>query len=156
MTPEQAKGALRLLRYALQLRMYGERAPGGNETWKEFDQRCEALLREVDETDARWIPRTWVDVRRGDTVRLPGTEHTAKVAGVSSVLGWHVHPDADPYHPERSIVEWTALNIAFEGETEGRVIDPAKPVEILLTPAEVAAIEALGGWKHRMELKHDA
>jgi hypothetical protein len=37
--------ARRLLEYALHLRMHGERAPGGNETWAEFDQRCEAYLR---------------------------------------------------------------------------------------------------------------
>lgn len=37
--------AVTLLRYALHLRMYGENAPGGNETWAEFDRRAEALLR---------------------------------------------------------------------------------------------------------------
>lgn len=39
--------ALELLRYALHLRMHGENASGGTETWAEFDQRCEALLRRV-------------------------------------------------------------------------------------------------------------
>jgi hypothetical protein len=34
-----------LLEYALHLRMHGERAPGGDETWAEFDQRCEHFLR---------------------------------------------------------------------------------------------------------------
>lgn len=34
-----------LLRYALHLRMHGERAPGGGETWREFDRRCEMFLR---------------------------------------------------------------------------------------------------------------
>jgi hypothetical protein len=34
-----------LLRYALHLRQYGERAPGGNETWAEFDRAAEAFLR---------------------------------------------------------------------------------------------------------------
>jgi hypothetical protein len=37
----------RLLEYALHLRMNGERAPGGNETWAEFDRRCEAYLRHM-------------------------------------------------------------------------------------------------------------
>jgi hypothetical protein len=36
--------ALDLLRYALHLRQHGERAPGGNETWRAFDRRCEAFL----------------------------------------------------------------------------------------------------------------
>jgi hypothetical protein len=42
---ERDSEARRLLEYALHLRMHGERAPGGNETWAEFDQRCEAYLR---------------------------------------------------------------------------------------------------------------
>lgn len=37
--------AVRLLEYALHLRQHGERAPGGNETWAQFDRECEALLR---------------------------------------------------------------------------------------------------------------
>jgi hypothetical protein len=39
--------AVRLLEYALHLRMHGERAPGGNETWREFDVRAEAFLRKT-------------------------------------------------------------------------------------------------------------
>lgn len=39
--------ARELLEYALHLRMYGERAPGGNETWAEFDERCETFLRRL-------------------------------------------------------------------------------------------------------------
>jgi hypothetical protein len=39
--------AILLLEYALHLRQHGERAPGGNETWAEFDRRCEAFLRQV-------------------------------------------------------------------------------------------------------------
>jgi hypothetical protein len=42
---ERDSEARRLLEYALHLRMHGERAPGGNETWAEFDRRCEAYLR---------------------------------------------------------------------------------------------------------------
>lgn len=37
--------AVNLLRYAMHLRMYGENAPGGTETWVEFDRRAEAFLR---------------------------------------------------------------------------------------------------------------
>lgn len=37
--------AVQLLEYALQLRIHGERAPGGNERWAEFDRRCEDFLR---------------------------------------------------------------------------------------------------------------
>jgi hypothetical protein len=34
-----------LLEYALHLRQYGENAPGGSETWAEFDRRAEMMLR---------------------------------------------------------------------------------------------------------------
>lgn len=35
------------LAYALHLRQHGERAPGGDETWAEFDRMAERLLREA-------------------------------------------------------------------------------------------------------------
>lgn len=38
--------AIRLLEYALHLRQHGERAPGGTETWAEFDQCAETFLRQ--------------------------------------------------------------------------------------------------------------
>ena len=37
--------AVRLLEEALHLRMNGERAPGGNETWQDWDRKAEAFLR---------------------------------------------------------------------------------------------------------------
>jgi hypothetical protein len=43
-----ADDAIELLRYALHLRQHGERAPGGNETWRAFDRRAEAFLRAAD------------------------------------------------------------------------------------------------------------
>lgn len=42
--------AVQLLEYALHLYTYGEKAPGGDETWQEFGHRCEAFLRSVDNT----------------------------------------------------------------------------------------------------------
>lgn len=39
--------AVQLLEYGLHLRMHGENAPGGTETWREFDQRTEAFLRQL-------------------------------------------------------------------------------------------------------------
>jgi hypothetical protein len=38
--------AIRLLEYALHLRMYGENAPGGTETWAEWDRMTEGFLRD--------------------------------------------------------------------------------------------------------------
>lgn len=43
--------ALDLLKYVLHLRMHGENAPGGSETWREFDTRCEAYLRKTESVD---------------------------------------------------------------------------------------------------------
>lgn len=40
--------AVRLLKYAFHLRQHGERAPGGNETWAQFDRDAEAYLRSLD------------------------------------------------------------------------------------------------------------
>src|ERR1700733_12680576 len=46
-----AEGAMatarRLLEQALFLRMNGERAPGGNETWAEWDRHAEEFLRSL-------------------------------------------------------------------------------------------------------------
>lgn len=42
---EREAEAAELLEYALNLRVCGERAPGGTETWREFDRRTEAFLR---------------------------------------------------------------------------------------------------------------
>lgn len=42
---EDAKEATRLLNLALHLRMHGENAPGGTETWRQFDRECEHFLR---------------------------------------------------------------------------------------------------------------
>jgi hypothetical protein len=39
--------ATKLLNYALTIRMYGERAPGGDENWREWDMRTEVFLRSL-------------------------------------------------------------------------------------------------------------
>lgn len=39
--------AVKLLEEALHLRMNGERAPGGNETWRDWDLRAETFLRSL-------------------------------------------------------------------------------------------------------------
>lgn len=43
----QNRAMRQLLDYALVLRQHGERAPGGNETWRTFDRQAEALLRSL-------------------------------------------------------------------------------------------------------------
>lgn len=100
-----------------------------------------------------WVPRTWRDVRAGDTIRMVGTEHTATVTGTNAPGGnrWHVHPAADEYHPELSQVEWTEICVRLEGRTDLLSFDPAGPIEILLSQTEVDAIELLG-WENRVNV----
>jgi hypothetical protein len=111
------------------------------------------------EDQPAWILRTWADVRRGDKVRLPGTEYIAgikdrleAVQDDSAGRSWHVVPA--PKHWDDHAVRPGECWVVFLGETEPRNMDPAKPVEILLTPAEVQAIEVIG-WENRVELRHD-
>lgn len=47
--PPDDPEAVRLLKYALHLRMHGECAPGGDETWAQFDREAEAYLRSLPE-----------------------------------------------------------------------------------------------------------
>ena len=42
---EGQREAVKLVEYALHLRQYGERAPGGDETWAQFDRDAERFLR---------------------------------------------------------------------------------------------------------------
>ena len=42
-----AAAAVRLVEEALHLRMHGECAPGGNETWGEWDRKAEVFLRDL-------------------------------------------------------------------------------------------------------------
>jgi hypothetical protein len=41
-----------LLRTAMAIRMYGERAPGGNENWADWDRDAEQFLRSIDQPSA--------------------------------------------------------------------------------------------------------
>jgi hypothetical protein len=101
-----------------------------------------------------WHERTWVDVRTGDTVRLPGTENIAYVRHAVH-QGWHVDPRSSEYRPVA--MEWTAVHVELTaGQQHDATVlgvldmDPAKPILIQLTQSEVDAIELLGGWLDRV------
>lgn len=66
--------AVRLIQYALHLRMHGENAPGGTETWAQFDRDAEAFLRAIEGPDGGYPP-----------VRVP--ENTGKHPGESDETG---------------------------------------------------------------------
>jgi hypothetical protein len=105
----------------------------------------------IDETPG-WVERTWKDVRTGDRVRPPGTDFAAEVQACLH-MPWHVHPNASQYRPNEMPCEWSAVRVTFDDEGgRPRDMNPAAPVEIELAPAEVAAIETLGGWDNRLGL----
>jgi len=121
-----------------------------------------------------WVLRTWADVRRGDVVRMPGQEATAAEVMELTTLSWHVN-DIPPegmtpeeaerfardvqYRPNEHAGEWTARSVtlrplsADDPAARHRIpnVNPAAPVEIRLTQAEVDAIELLGGWAQRVQ-----
>jgi hypothetical protein len=104
--------------------------------------------------ELKWFKRTWLDVRTGDTVKLPGTENTAYVRHAVH-QGWHVDPRSSEYRPVA--MEWTAVHVELTqshwpaSEVLGVLdMDPAKPILIQLTQLEVDAIELLGGWLNRV------
>lgn len=127
-----------------------------------------------------WVPRTWVDVRVGDVVRMPGQEATAAEVMELVTLGWHVN-DIPPaqlpyesdhdyaervkafnkdvqYRPNEHAGQWTARPVtlrplvAADPATRHRIpnVNPGAPVEIRCTQVEIDAIELLGGWSQRV------
>jgi hypothetical protein len=112
-----------------------------------------------------WALRTWADVRKGDTVRMPGSEITATITDRL----WH--PSEDPRGESWHVVhdgttdKWAHTRDRFVQPGEcvivspditaaehGRWMEPTAGVEILLPggEAELAAIELLGGFSARL------
>lgn len=103
---------------------------------------------------SEWRNRTWLDVRTGDTVKLPGTENTAYVRHAVHQR-WHVDPRSSEYRPVA--MEWTAVHVELTaGQQHDAAVlgvldmDPAKPILIQLSQSEVNAFELLGGWQSRI------
>jgi len=110
-----------------------------------------------------WVARTWVDVREGDIVRpvqppsrRDDEQHAAIVTEIGPVNHWHAAPNASQYRPNESPLEWSARRVTMESLDGGRTLTPEhgmKPdagVDIKVTRAELAAIEACGGWSERV------
>lgn len=100
-----------------------------------------------------WHPRTWADVRSGDTVRLPGTEVTAEI-GTAVLLHWNIDPrtGTSGYNPPVAMPH-DVMRVRFTHELEAppRDMDPVKPVEIQLTRSEIDALDTIG-WAERTGL----
>lgn len=118
-----------------------------------------AAAEQAREEEFIWVPRTWIDVRPGDSIHLPGTESYAYVQH-AELQNWHIDPRSNEYRP--SALEWSGVKVTIyttmpDGsrgmatQASEFIMDPAKPIEIKLTPAELAAIE-LVGWPNRIAL----
>jgi hypothetical protein len=108
----------------------------------------------------QWVERPWVDVRAGDTVRPPGQEEHRTTIASAVHLPRHVHPATETSrYPAPA--EWKQIIVRMQpladfgpiAETKRlEVNNPSASVEILLSPSELAAIEALGGFANRLGL----
>ncbi len=125
----------------------GELIPAGQ------NADLERMGREIAEAEQPkvWTAAVIAEVRPGDRIRIAGnSESAAVVEGVSPLLRWHVHPAANPYHPEESRAEWTELKVRFAGRKElVSFTKPDFPIEIETTQMELDAVTALGGWGAR-------
>lgn len=134
-----------------------ERDRALSEQLAEDDEALRAELADAAAHTPQWVPRTWADVRTGDRVRLPGTDSTALVEHAQR-QAWHVDPRSgtSSYNPPRPL-EWSGVKVSLRpAERPDQVaeftMDPAKDVEIRLSPLELQAIELLG-WSNRIEIQ---
>ena len=116
---------------------------------------CEAItalqdaIRRLDDVQARadeflWVERTWRDVRQGDVICPVGMpQHAARV-------------DAIERHSPGTR-RFTMLPLEPGGAPIVRnVSNPDGAICVRMTPLEVAAVEALGGWSARQGVMWDA
>lgn len=102
------------------------------------------------DTELKWWPRTYADVRTGDTIRASADAPVARVLTCSQGH-WHVRASGKtgPWaHMDDVPVEHdiTAVRLDYAGGDPERLlhIPSTAPVEIQLTEAEFLAIETLG------------
>jgi hypothetical protein len=111
--------------------------------------------------EPNWVLRTWADVVTGDEVRMPGTDVTATIAmryrhpsEDPAGTSWHVVPatDTGPWaHTKDHFVQPGECVIQMADSHTARFMNPAAPVEIKLSPAEVAFIDSVG-WHLRAKV----
>ncbi len=95
-----------------------------------------------------WVERTWRDVRQGDIVRPVGRpENASKVNDIAR----HTRTTRR-FAMTRVDAEARTVDAPFTVD----VSNPDGAIEIFTTRAELAAIEACGGWSERMGVIWDA
>ncbi len=131
--------------------------------------RCVLALRAADgaTSTVTWVTRTWADVRQGDTVRMPGTEQTTTVfdrywppvsaSGVSAGLrprfagSWHMVA-GEKHWDDRVVRPGECCVVIVSADATPRFMNPAAPVEIMMTDEELEAIQLLGSWDERVKV----
>ena len=121
-------------------------------------------LRDVTSDDALvWTERTIIDVRQDDVIRPVGSSESqaARVTAIGPVCAWHVDHGAGSdaqYRPNEHRSEWSSRRITLQplADPDASPLAPEHgmradfPVLIRTSVAELRAIEALGGWGHRI------
>lgn len=133
--------------------------------WRSGPEDC--VINHPASDELIWHPRTMKDARKGDQIRPAGSDmpNGTKVTdrywppqpAVPTRYGplpadrdtWHVVPGAK--HWDDHVVQPGEVWLCLDG-TAPRNVDPDFPIEILLTRAEIAAIELLG-WDNREETR---
>lgn len=107
MPEPRSAAAIELLAYALHLRQNGERAPGGDETWAEFDRRAEELLRRWHDASAVAEPED-ARPRFYEQIVAPGvpwlTAVTVEVPAVRDEVILTVHLRG--FHPQSAVFHY--------------------------------------------------
>lgn len=141
--------------------------PGAGSAQRDLWEACNALLTErkprFTAVEYVWVRRTWRDVRQNYTIApvaadgLRLEQHAAWVIKIGPVNHWHAAPDANPYRPNESPMEWSSIPVTLRA-TDGQDFTPANgmnpdaAVDIKITKRELAVIETLGGWENRIEI----
>ncbi len=109
-------------------------------------------------SEPTWHPLTMQHVRPGDRVRPRGNLNAEAEITVTARWwpptgdargrgSWHVI--AGEKHWDDHVVQHGECVVELNGDGRARFLPPEMEIEILIAPAEVASIEALGGWEQR-------
>jgi hypothetical protein len=129
----------------------GHVCPGYGASIGHTDTAC-AACNDPESITAYWYPRTYADVRTGDTIRHTADAPPAIVLSCSQESR-HVKDGGTGKHWDDAAVEHmlTRVRLDYPGSDPDRILDipSTLPVEIRLTAEEFHAIELLG-WENRV------
>ncbi len=97
-----------------------------------------------------WVGRPMRDARAGDTIRpAGGGEQDARRVTGRYPDSWRVVQGEK--HWDDHVVQPGEVWLCFDGSSTPQHLNPAFPIEILMTSEETAAAEMLG-WENRLEV----